>query len=44
MLMMGLGNGGVDKGVAVVMVMGLVVMGVGRDGSFWDVRGDVHRG
>ena len=30
--------------VAVVMVMGLVVMGVGRDGSFWDVRGDVHRG
>lgn len=29
------------------MVMGLVVvvvMGVGRDGGFWDVRGDVHRG
>lgn len=29
------------------MVMGLavvVVMGVDRDGGFWDVRGGVHRG
>ena len=31
----------------VAVVMGLavvVVMGVGRDGGLWDVRGGVHRG
>lgn len=38
MLMMGLGNGGVDKSGSGDGD------GVGRDGSFWDVRGDVHRG